>query len=124
MAKKNKKVTVGGDLNFKGNEEEPEIVSALQATPDGEPIVKHFSSQTSSGDIVRETFRNLEEAGYRLKPKTLDIFVKTIEDMIAWMKTYDKLKRKVSSMDLLFPGHDMRMLTQYPLVAEDITRLV
>lgn len=41
-----------------------------------------------------------------------------------WMKTYDKVKAKVSSIDLLFPGHDMKMLTKYPTVAEDITRLV
>lgn len=47
-----------------------------------------------------------------------------IIDMVAWMKTYDKLKLKVSSLDLLFPGHDMKMLTDYPKVAEDITRLV
>ncbi len=47
-----------------------------------------------------------------------------ITDMVAWMKTYDKVKAKVSSLDLLFPGHDMKMLTGYPRVAEDITRLV
>jgi glyoxylase-like metal-dependent hydrolase (beta-lactamase superfamily II) len=46
-----------------------------------------------------------------------------IVDMVAWMKTYDKLKARVSSVDLLFPGHDMKMLTDYPKVAEDITRL-
>jgi glyoxylase-like metal-dependent hydrolase (beta-lactamase superfamily II) len=46
-----------------------------------------------------------------------------IIDMIAWMKTYDKLKAKVSSLDLLFPGHDAKMLTDYPKVAEDITLL-
>jgi hypothetical protein len=44
--------------------------------------------------------------------------------MVAWMKTYDKVKSKVSSLDLLFPGHDMKMFTDYPKVAEDITRLV
>jgi len=47
-----------------------------------------------------------------------------IIDMVAWMKSYDKLKTKVSSLDLLFPGHDIKMLTDYPKVAEDITRLV
>jgi hypothetical protein len=44
--------------------------------------------------------------------------------MVAWMKTYDKVKLKVSSLDLLFPGHDTKMLTDYPKVADDITRLV
>lgn len=47
-----------------------------------------------------------------------------IVDMVAWMKTYDKLKSRVSSLDLLFPGHDVKMFTDYPRVAEDITRLV
>ncbi len=46
-----------------------------------------------------------------------------IIDLVGWMKTYDKVKAKVSSPDLLFPGHDMKMLTDYPRVAEDITRL-
>jgi len=46
-----------------------------------------------------------------------------INDMVAWMRTYEKIKSKVSSLDLLFPGHDMKMSTDYPKVAEDITRL-
>lgn len=40
------------------------------------------------------------------------------------MKTYDKVKARVTSIDLLFPGHHMKMLTDYPAVADGITRLV
>ncbi len=40
------------------------------------------------------------------------------------MKTYDKLRERVSSSDLFFPGHDRLLLENYPEVAEDITRLV
>jgi len=47
-----------------------------------------------------------------------------IVDLVAWMKSYDKLRKKASSIDLIFPGHDPLMLTNYPKVAEDITRLV
>jgi glyoxylase-like metal-dependent hydrolase (beta-lactamase superfamily II) len=47
-----------------------------------------------------------------------------ITDLPAWMRTYDKLKSKVSSLSLLFPGHDAKMATQFPSVAEGITRLV
>ena len=47
-----------------------------------------------------------------------------IIDLVAWMKTYEKVKVKVSSLNLLFPGHDVKMSTDYPKVAEDITRLV
>jgi glyoxylase-like metal-dependent hydrolase (beta-lactamase superfamily II) len=65
------------------------------------------------GSDCAHLFRNYEE-------EIPSIF---ITDMIAWMKTYDKVKSKVSSIDLLFPGHDVKMLTQFPKVAEDITRL-
>jgi len=66
------------------------------------------------GSDCAHIFRNYEE----------EIPSSFITDMVAWMKTYERLKSKVSSPDLLFPGHDMKMLTQYPKVAEDITRLV
>ena len=46
-----------------------------------------------------------------------------IIDLVAWMKTYDKLRAKVSSMDLLFPGHDPAMFDNYPKVADGITKL-
>lgn len=47
-----------------------------------------------------------------------------ITDLVAWLESYDKLRARVSSVDLLFPGHDALMLTSYPKVAEDVTRLV
>ncbi len=47
-----------------------------------------------------------------------------ITDLIAWMETYDKLRAKASSIDLIFPGHDIFMLQDYPKVAQDVTRLV
>ena len=47
-----------------------------------------------------------------------------IIDMVAWMRSYDKLRSKVSSLELLFPGHDPKMTTQYEQVGEDVTLLV
>ncbi len=47
-----------------------------------------------------------------------------ITDLIAWIESYDKLRAKAASVDLVFPGHDMAMATNYPKVAEDVTRLV
>ena len=47
-----------------------------------------------------------------------------ITDMVGWMESYDKLRAKASSLDVIFPGHDVMMLQNYPKVAEDITRLV
>jgi glyoxylase-like metal-dependent hydrolase (beta-lactamase superfamily II) len=47
-----------------------------------------------------------------------------IVDLVGWMKTYDKLRSKASSIDLIFPGHDPIMTSDYPKVKEDITQLV
>jgi glyoxylase-like metal-dependent hydrolase (beta-lactamase superfamily II) len=92
-----------------------ELLLAPGHTPGHQVVAVNTARGTAIvGSDCAHIFRNYEE----------EIPSCFITDMIAWMKTYDKLKRKVSSMDLLFPGHDMRMLTQYPLVAEDITRLV
>jgi len=45
-------------------------------------------------------------------------------DLPGWMQSFDKLKAKASSIDLLFPGHDAKLLQDYPKVALDVTRLV
>ena len=47
-----------------------------------------------------------------------------IVDLVGWMKTYDKLRGAASAPDLLFPGHDRRMLDDYPAVAADVAKLV
>lgn len=47
-----------------------------------------------------------------------------IVDLVGWMRTYDNLRAKASSPDLIFPGHDPLMSQNYPEVAQDITRLV
>ena len=45
-------------------------------------------------------------------------------DLPAWVQSWDKLKAKASSLDLLFPGHDIAMSNEYPKVAPRVTRLV
>lgn len=45
-------------------------------------------------------------------------------DMVACMGSFEKLKSKVTSPKLLFPGHDPLMSHDYPEVAPGITRLV
>ena len=47
-----------------------------------------------------------------------------IVDLVKWMRSYDKLRSRVSSMDLLFPGHDPLMSKNYPEIAEGVTQLV
>jgi glyoxylase-like metal-dependent hydrolase (beta-lactamase superfamily II) len=46
-----------------------------------------------------------------------------IVDLVAWMKSYEKLRERASSVDLIFPGHDSLMSENYPKVAQDVTRL-
>jgi glyoxylase-like metal-dependent hydrolase (beta-lactamase superfamily II) len=53
-----------------------------------------------------------------------DIPSAIITDLRARMKSYDKVRAKASSLDLLFPGHDPVMLKNYPAVAEEVLRLV
>ncbi|HSR12722.1 MAG TPA: N-acyl homoserine lactonase family protein [Thermodesulfobacteriota bacterium] len=66
------------------------------------------------GSDCAHTFRNYREDW----PSCL------IVDLVGWMKSYDKLRSRASSPDLLFPGHDKLMSTEYPEVAKDVTRLV
>ncbi len=47
-----------------------------------------------------------------------------IVDLVGWMKSYNKLRAKASSIGLIFPGHDFLMSENYPQVAKDVTRLV
>jgi glyoxylase-like metal-dependent hydrolase (beta-lactamase superfamily II) len=53
-----------------------------------------------------------------------DIPSAIITDMIGWMKSYDKIRAKASSLDLIFPGHDTALIDNYPKVAEGVSRLV
>jgi glyoxylase-like metal-dependent hydrolase (beta-lactamase superfamily II) len=66
------------------------------------------------GSDCAHTFRNYREDW----PSAL------ITDLAGWMRSYDRLRSKASSLDLLFPGHDRLMAESYPRIAEDVTRLV
>jgi glyoxylase-like metal-dependent hydrolase (beta-lactamase superfamily II) len=63
------------------------------------------------------------DLAHSLQSYKTDIPSAIITDMIVWMKSYDKAKAKVSSPDLLFPGHDLALMENYPKVAEDVTRI-
>ena len=92
-----------------------ELLLAPGHTPGLQVVAVNTAKGTAIvGSDCAHIFRNYEE----------EIPSCFITDMVAWMKSYDKVKSKVSSLDLLFPGHDIKMLTDYPKVAEDITRLV
>jgi glyoxylase-like metal-dependent hydrolase (beta-lactamase superfamily II) len=91
----------------------------LLLAPGHTPALQAVAVNTGKGTAIvgsdcGHLFRNYEE-------EMPSIY---IADLVAWMKTYDRLKSKVSSRSLLFPGHDARMFTDYPKVAEGVTRLV
>jgi glyoxylase-like metal-dependent hydrolase (beta-lactamase superfamily II) len=66
------------------------------------------------GSDCAHTFRNYRENW----PSSF------IMDLVAWVRTYEMLREKASSIDLMFPGHDTIMSENYPEVAKDITKLV
>ena len=66
------------------------------------------------GSDCAHLFRNYEEDW----PSSL------IVDLVGWMNSYEKLRKKASSPGLLFPGHDPLLSENYPEVAKGITRLV
>lgn len=48
-----------------------------------------------------------------------------ITDLPAWLRSYTKLREKVNgNFKMVFPGHDVKMLDDYPKVTEDVTQLV
>ena len=92
-----------------------ELLLAPGHTPGLQTVAVNTARGTAIlGSDCGHIFRNYEE----------EIPSCFIADMVSWMRSYDKLKAKVSSLNLLFPGHDMKMFTDYPEVAGDITQLV
>ena len=58
------------------------------------------------------SFRNIKEGW----PSVL------ITDLVAWMKSFDRIKAGASSVELIFPGHDTGLADDYPEIEEGITR--
>jgi glyoxylase-like metal-dependent hydrolase (beta-lactamase superfamily II) len=102
----------------KGDEEVLPGITCLLA-PGHSVALQAVAVNTAKGTAIlgsdcAHTFRNYRE----------DWPSAVIVDLVGWMKTYEKLREKASSPDLLFPGHDRLMSENYPQVAQDITRLV
>ncbi len=82
---------------------------ALQAV-----AVSTSRGQAILGSDCAHLFRNYQEEW----PSALII------DLVAWVHSIERLKSRVSSPELLFPGHDPLMTHDYPEIAPGITRLV
>jgi glyoxylase-like metal-dependent hydrolase (beta-lactamase superfamily II) len=75
-------------------------------------LIPTVKGQTVVGSDCAHLFRSYKEDN----PSPI------ITDLPGWMLSYDKLRAK-APLENLFPGHDTLMLTGFPKVAEDITRL-
>ena len=64
------------------------------------------------------------DAMHLLRALKADLPSTIIFDIVGYLSSYDKIKAKATSLDLVFAGHDMVLATDYPKVAEDVTRLV
>ncbi len=90
----------------------------LLLAPGHTPGLQAVAVHTAKGTAIVGSDLAHTSASYRTEfPSAL------ITDLILWMKSYDKIKARVSSPDLLFPGHDLALLENYPRVAEDVSRL-
>ncbi len=76
--RKGLKISVAEEVSVKDSY--ATVVSTVQ--PQNEkPIIKRFSLNNSSQDIVEEAIRDLEKAGYRLEPKKLEVLRKSVDDV-------------------------------------------
>lgn len=102
-------------------EEDGEIIPGLEAlaAPGHTPGIMAAVVNTAKGTAVMgsdcgHTFKNYAD-------EWPSIF---ICDLPAWVKSWDKLEAKATSLEMLFPGHDIAMERDYPEIAPRITRLV
>ena len=79
--------------------------------------------QTVAVNTARGTAIIASDCAHVARSLKEDIPSCLIMDMVGWLVSYDKLRARASSIDLIFPGHDTRMLTDYPMVTKDVTRL-
>lgn len=113
--------TLQGTRHLALHEGDQQILPGIDCllSPGHTVALQTVALQTASGTAIigsdcAHVFRNYREDW----PNAL------IVDLVGWMKSYDKLREKASSPDLLFLGHDRRLVENYPAVARDIARLV
>ena len=80
MVKKDQEMIVGGSVATSGDVKAT-VVSTIRPLPNGNPIIKVFSSSSASGDIVEGSLQDIQNAGYKLEPKTVRLLVKSVEDV-------------------------------------------
>ena len=110
LAKTPRLIIVEGDRLIGPNMElllAPGHTPGLQAV-----LLATAKGQTILGSDSAHLFRSYKE----------DLPSGIIADIPSWLLTYDKLLAR-APLENIFPGHDSLMFTNFPTVAEDITRL-
>jgi len=97
-----------------------EVLSGIRciSAPGHTPGLQVVSVHTERGQAVVASdcghfFRNFAEEW----PSCL------IADLPSWLRSFPAVKSQADAPDLVFPGHDPRLTSDYPAVAEGITRL-
>ena len=85
--------------------------------PGHTPGLQGVSVSTAKGEIILAS-----DCAHIHRSFVDDIPSCLIYDMGAWLKSYDKLRARVP-LDRLFPGHDVKLLTDYPKAGEEVSRL-
>lgn len=79
--------------------------------------------QTVAVETVRGTAIVGSDSAHLFRNFSEDWPSAIITNLVEWLKTYDRLKAKVSSLELLFPGHDPLLTESFPKIADGITKL-
>ena len=110
LAKGPRVVKIDGDKVIAPN---MELLLATGHTPALQAVlIPTAKGQTIVGSDSAHLFRSFKE----------DVPSGLIVNLPVWMETYDKLRSK-APVENIFPGHDAKMATDFPKVAENITRL-
>ncbi len=79
--------------------------------------------QTVAVETVRGTAIVGSDSAHLFRNFSEDWPSAIITNLVEWLKTYDRLRAKVSSLELLFPGHDPLLTESFPKIADGITKL-
>ncbi len=96
------------------------IIPGLEAlaAPGHSPGLMAAAVQTSRGTAVLGS-----DCGHTFQNYTQEWPSIFICDLRAWLRSWDKLKARVSAPELLFPGHDLALARDFPETAPGVTRL-
>ncbi len=110
LAKGPRVIQINGDMVIGP---EMQLLLAPGHTPGLQTVlIPTTKGQTIVGSDSAHLFRSFKE----------DVPSGLITNMPIWLESYDKLRFN-APVENMFPGHDAKMLTDFPKVAEDITQL-